>query len=66
MAVEYNLYRPGKHPLFFRLPRGWRKNRGRAPELGRLYFTAIQNYLLKTGGTGKTWGGMIFEQVCTK
>ena len=23
MAVEYNLYRPGKHPLFFRLPRGW-------------------------------------------
>ncbi len=23
MAVEYNLYRPGKRPLFFRLPRGW-------------------------------------------
>ena len=23
MAVEYNLYRPGTRPLFFRLPRGW-------------------------------------------
>ena len=23
MAVEYNLYRPGTLPLFFRLPRGW-------------------------------------------
>ena len=22
MAVEYNLYRPGKHPLFFRPPGG--------------------------------------------
>ena len=22
MAVEYNLYRPGTRPLFFRLPRG--------------------------------------------
>ena len=38
------------------LPLGRRKNRGSVPGLGRLYFTAIQNYLLKTGGTGKTGG----------
>ena len=38
------------------LPLGRRKNWGRVPWLGRLYFTAIQNHLLKTGGTGKTGG----------
>ena len=35
---------------------GWRKNRGRVPGPGRSYFSAIQNHLLKTGGTGKTGG----------
>ena len=35
---------------------GWRKNRGRVPGPGRLYFSAIQNHLLRTGGTGKTGG----------
>ena len=29
---------------------GWRKNRGRVPGPGRLYFSAIQNHLLRTGG----------------
>ena len=37
-------------------PRGSRKNRGRLPGRYRLYSTAIQNHLLKTGGTGKTGG----------
>ena len=42
---------PG-HPL----PQGRRKNRGRVPGLGRLYFSAIQNHLLKTGGYRKNRG----------
>ena len=37
-------------------PPGRRKNRGRVPGPGRLYFSAIQNHILRTGGTGKTGG----------
>ena len=48
------------------IPLGRRKNRGRVPGPGRLYFSAIQNQLLRTGGVQEKQGGMIFEQVCKK
>ena len=38
------------------LPLGRRKNRGRVPGPGRLYFSAIQNHLLRTGGYRKNRG----------
>ena len=41
-------------------PRGWRKNRGRVPGPGRLYFSAIQNHLLKTGVVQEKQGGHDF------
>ena len=42
----------GNHPPYH----GWRKNRGRVPGPGRLYFSAIRNHFLKTGGYRKNRG----------